>query len=249
MNASRKRNSKDASALIRFALLVGLMASPGPMFGAWEQSSVKRGEPRREGRAWVERAQCGTATHEGGRLILRTGFGSIMVKTGRSDRLDCQVRLEAYTGDVAEARRYFRSFDLTVRPADGTTYLTGKSVRERHRSQRMNAEFLIAVPARFNLDLETQAGDIDVERLEGELRARTAGGDIRAGDVTGPVRVDTAGGSIALGNVGQRLEASTAGGSIRDPAEVKYTTDNYSRFDSLFKGLADMTLESLLGRI
>ena len=98
MDASRKRNSKDASALIRFALLVGLIASPGPVFGAWEQSSVKRGEPRREGRAWVERAQCGTATHEGGRLVLRTVFGSIMVKTGRSDRLDCQVRLEAYTG-------------------------------------------------------------------------------------------------------------------------------------------------------
>ena len=215
VNASRKRNSKDASALIRLALLIGLMASPGPAFGAWEQSYVKRGESRREGRAWVERAQCGTATHEGGRLILRTDFGSIMVKTGRSDRLDCQVRLEAYTGGAAEAQRYFRSFDLTVRRADGITYLTGKSVRERHRSLRMNAEFLIAVPARFNLDLETHAGDIDVERLEGELRAETAGGDIRAGDVTGPVKVNTEGGSIALGNVGQRLEASTAGGSIR----------------------------------
>ena len=66
MIASRKRNSKDASALIRLALLACLMASPGPAFGAWEQSDVKRGEFRREGRAWVERAQCGTATREGG---------------------------------------------------------------------------------------------------------------------------------------------------------------------------------------
>jgi DUF4097 and DUF4098 domain-containing protein YvlB len=213
VNATKTHNSRGALWL---ALLAGLVASSGPVLGASDQAFVKRGEPQREGRQlWTERAQCGAPAHDGGRLILRTDFGSILVKTGQNDRLGCQVRLQAYTADAAEARRYFGSFELTLRSADGTSYLTGKSVHERHRSLRMNAEFLIVVPAEFNLDMETQAGDVDVERLEGELRARTAGGDIRTGDVSGPVKVGTAGGSIALGNIGQRLEASTAGGNIR----------------------------------
>ena len=195
--------------------LAVLMASAALTLGASDQGYVKRGEPQREGQAWVERTQCGAPVREGGRLTMRAAFGSVVVKVGRSDRMDCQIRIEAYTRSEAEARRYFKSFELSLRAVEGSAYLTAKSAHERHHSLRMNADFLISVPARFNLDLETEGGDVDVERLDGELRAVTAGGDIRTGDVIGPVRVETAGGGISLGNIGRRLDASTAGGGIR----------------------------------
>jgi hypothetical protein len=197
------------------SVIWALAAGANFAHAASDQASVKRGEPQREGRAWVEHADCSAPARDGGRLVLRADFGSITVRPGQSGRVGCQVRLQAYTPGAPEANRYFRSLELSLRTAEGTIYLTSRSASERHRGMNLSAEFFITVPPRFNLDLETRGGDIAVERLGGELRASTAGGDIRAGDLTGPVKVETAGGNIALGNMGQRLEASTAGGNIR----------------------------------
>jgi DUF4097 and DUF4098 domain-containing protein YvlB len=219
MNVLVKRTKCDrqspAWTLLQVLLPVGLVLTTATALRAADQGNVRRGEPQREGRVWVEHVDCGVPVRDGGRLVLRTDFGAILVKTGSNDRMNCQVRLEAYTGNASEARRTLRTFELSVRPTDGGAYLIGKATGGHRHSLRMNAEFLIAVPVRFNLDMETQGGDIDVQRLLGELHAHTAGGDIRTGDVTGPVRVETQGGSIVLGNVGQRLDATTAGGSIR----------------------------------
>lgn len=227
-----------SGALLPMALAVLTAAS----LGAADQGSVRRGEPQREGRAWVERADCSLPVRQGGRLVLRTDFGTILVRTGSNDRMNCQVRLEAYTGNPKEALRTLRTFELSVRPGEGNAYVIGKAT-ERHHSMRMNAEFLIAVPLRFNLDMETQGGDIDVERLQGELRAQTAGGDIRSGDVSGPVRVETQGGSIALGNIGQRLDATTAGGNIR-VGDVKGDATLDTSGGEIFAGLITGTIKA-----
>jgi hypothetical protein len=77
-------------------------------------------------------------------------------------------------------------------------------------------DFEIQVPQRFNLEIETQGGDVSLENsLLGEARVTTAGGDIRTSDISGPTSLETAGGSITLGKMGNRLEARTAGGNIR----------------------------------
>lgn len=200
--------------ILRVLAAASLALAAAATLGAWDQG-VRRGTPQRAGRGWVENADCSVPVREGGRLVLRTDFGSILVKVGASGRMDCQVRLEAYSHDAAEALVMLKGFDLSVRAAEGGASITGRAGGGRHRSSRMNAQYLIAVPLRFNLDMETQGGDVEVQKLQGELRARTAGGDVRTGDIAGPVRVETQGGSIALGNMGQRLEATTAGGSIR----------------------------------
>ena len=180
-----------------------------------DQGSVKRGEPQRQGNNWEERAECSIPAREGGRLVVRADFGSLDVKPGANDRVVCQVRLRAYTSNEDEARRYFKDYELTLRQLEGGVYLTGRLPQQRHGHMSRGAEYDITVPLRFNLDLETKGGGIEVEKLEGQLQAVTAGGPIRTGDVTGPVRVETAGGSIQLGSIAAPVEARTAGGSIR----------------------------------
>jgi hypothetical protein len=56
-----------------------------------EDSYVKRGTPQRQGRVWVEQAECSVPVKEGGRLVLRTDLGSVSVRPGASDRLQCSV--------------------------------------------------------------------------------------------------------------------------------------------------------------
>lgn len=179
------------------------------------QAEIRRGTPQNEGKGWVERDTCSAAVHDGGRLVVRTDVGSIAVKPGTSGRLNCQILLRAYRAGEEEAKRYFRAYELGVRTLDkGDVVLTGRSTGPSEHN-RLSVEYQINVPMRFNVDLETNGGDLSVGNLDGEFRGRTAGGDISSGDISGPVQVVTAGGEIKLGNIGQRVEAHTAGGDIR----------------------------------
>lgn len=183
---------------------------------AVDQSYVKRGTPERHGRAWVERAEFGGPAREGGRLVLRADVGSVVIQPSTGDRVEGQVVLRAYTGSEAEARRIFGSYQLSVRTLEGGgIYVAGQPAGGRHHSNSFGVEFEIKLPQRFNVDVETQGGDVSVEKaLQGEARLTTAGGDIRTAEVSGPLKAETAGGSITLGNVGKQVEARTAGGSI-----------------------------------
>lgn len=207
---------RGAMARSRIPLLLVLAVGASLPLWASELPYVKRGALQRQGRAWVEQAECGAPVREGARLVVRADMGSILVKTGPNDRMECTVRLGVYSSSEAEAKSYLSRYELSLRRLEGGgVSLTGTfNIGGRH-SRLLPVVFNIRVPVRFNLDLETEGGSVEVERLEGELRAVTAGGDIRTGNVTGPVRVETAGGGIELGNIGQRLEASTAGGGIR----------------------------------
>ena len=76
----------------------------------------------------------------------------------------------------------------------GGIYITSASPRQLRHGGNFGVKFQITVPPRYNLDVETQGGDITVEApLEGEAKLTTAGGDVRTSDVTGAVRIETAG--------------------------------------------------------
>ncbi|MGH9862906.1 MAG: DUF4097 family beta strand repeat-containing protein [Candidatus Acidiferrales bacterium] len=215
--------------LLLACLVVGLSSLPlaSPLTGQ-PPLSVERGQIEREGRTWVEHVGCFAPVAEGGRLVLRTDIGSVVVSVGQNDRMECTVRLRAYASDEEEARRQLGRFEVGLRSLEGG----GVSLRgrvtdstpdskdkygrwKRRDSLRLKVDYIVRVPLRFNLDVETSGGEIEVEQLQGELQAVTAGGSIRSGDISGAVRVETAGGGIYLGNLGQRAEVRTAGGGIR----------------------------------
>ena len=180
-----------------------------------EDSYVKRGTLQHQGRLWAEEAECTVPVKEGGRLVFRVDLGSVSVRPGVPDRLQCSVHLTVYAGSEAEARNTLSHYELIARRTEnGGVYLNGKLPSEKRQRRSLCVSFDLQVPSKFNLDLETQGGGVEVSKLEGELRAVTAGGDIHTGDVSGPVRAETAGGAIDLGNIAQRVEAHTAGGGI-----------------------------------
>jgi DUF4097 and DUF4098 domain-containing protein YvlB len=153
---------------------------------------------------------------EGGKLILRADMGSVEITPGPGNQLQGRVVLRVYTGSEEKARRVFDAYHLSARSIEGGgVYVSGELSGRRTHDHSLGAEFAIKLPARFNLDVETQGGDIGLEGpLQGEARLTTAGGDIHATDISGPIRVETAGGGISLGNLGARAEVRTAGGSI-----------------------------------
>ena len=75
------------------ALMFMALVSP---LAAQDQVYVRRGNPKREGRAWTEHAECGGAAREGGRLVLRSDAGSVRVMPQASGRVTCRVRIRAF---------------------------------------------------------------------------------------------------------------------------------------------------------
>ena len=196
------------------AIWFWLAALPWP---ALAQSIVKQGTPVRHGNAcWTETYEWSAPAREGGKLILRADMGSVEITPGSGNQLEGRLILRAYTGSEERARRVFDAYHLSARSIEGGgVYVNGELAGSRHRDHSVGAEFDIKLPARFNLDVETQGGDVGVEgALKGEARLTTAGGDIQTTDISGPVRVETAGGSISMGNLGARAEIRTAGGDI-----------------------------------
>jgi DUF4097 and DUF4098 domain-containing protein YvlB len=143
-------------------------------------------------------------------------MGSVEITPGAGNQLEGRLVLRVYTRSEEQARRVFDAYHLSARAIEGSgVYVNGELSGSRHRDHSAGAEFDIKLPARFNLDVETQGGDIGLEGpLQGEARLTTAGGDIHTADISGPSKVETAGGGITLGNLGARAEARTAGGSI-----------------------------------
>lgn len=195
-----------------FVLLALLMALP---LAALDVSSVKQGGPVRRGRTWEQRSEFAAPVKEGARLLLRVDNGGISIHPMPGDKVICTVILRAYTSDEAEARRFFDSFQMSARSEEtGGVFITSQSPPRVRHGANFHVQFQITIPQRYNLDVETQSGDISVEGpLNGEARLTTAGGDVRAGDLSG-ARIETAGGSIILGKIGSQLIARTAGGSI-----------------------------------
>jgi DUF4097 and DUF4098 domain-containing protein YvlB len=202
------------SLFIIYYLLALLVALP---LQALDVSSFNQGALTRRGRGWEQRLEFEAPVKEGTRLLLRVDGGAVNIIPGPGDKLKCVVIMHAYTSSDDEARGLFRRFQIGARSLEtGGVYISSQSPPHARSGANFGVQFQVSVPQHYNLDVETQSGDITVEApLEGEARLTTAGGDVRASDLAGPVRIETAGGSIKLGKIGDELIARTAGGSIR----------------------------------
>jgi len=141
----------------------------------------------------------------GGRLKIEMDGGSIDVEGHEAE----EVRVDARSsGFAADSVRFEldedggRDLRLSIR-SSGLMGLFGARVRLHVR-----------VPTRFSVDLRTGGGDVTVEEVEGEVRARSGGGGVEVNRIVGPVEIETSGGRIRADAVRGELRARTSGGSI-----------------------------------
>lgn len=77
-------------------------------------------------------------------------------------------------------------------------------------------KFVITMPAHFNLNINTAAGEITIlDNIAGNHVLFTAGGDIKGKNINGGLNASTSGGDIVFDNVLGECTLKTAGGDIR----------------------------------
>ena len=142
----------------------------------------------------------------GGRFVLDADWGRVEVETWDRDAVDV----------VVERTDELESLEFDEQ--EGTV-----SVRARRKERGVFGWFRsddaplfqVSVPRRFDLDLTTAGGKIDIADIDGEVVARTAGGSLVVGEVAGSVHGRTAGGSIRIADATGAVDVGTSGGTIR----------------------------------
>lgn len=152
------------------------------------------------------------ATSKGLRLHLVADEGDVRITTRDSPTVNYRVHLEVNSND-SNAQRILDGFTLVTRNGpDGVLLLA----RAPHRNwgQHLSVTFEVTVPRNYNLDISTQAGNVQVGDIEGRVAIATDGGNISTGQIGDAARLVTDGGHISVKNAGNDLVATTGGGNI-----------------------------------
>src|SRR3989442_8835531 len=146
-------------------------------------------------------------THEGLRLRLAADLGDVRILTQNSDQVSYKVRIEVDARQPGAAE-VLKRYSLTARNTPAGVQLTGE-VPSHDFHGRFWINFEVSVPRNYNLDVLTQAGNIETSDIDGRVTLVTYGGNITAGRIGGsepagapgargpptpPVRVETPGG-------------------------------------------------------
>lgn len=158
--------------------------------------------------------------HPGGTLQVSTQSGRIEVQTSNDGTVKVTAREHIHADSDSEADALLAKLTLTVEQRDN-----GVSAIAKYEDQPwgfhwnswppVQVEFIVVVPARYNVDLRTSGGGIEVADLDGTLLARTSGGSVTLGHISGDVDARTSGGGMRLAAGGAKVRLTTSGGSIR----------------------------------
>ena len=166
-------------------------------------------------------------TKDGLRLKVSADMGNVHILTDATGQISYRVTLEADGRDEG-AGKLLHDFSLSAKQTPAGPLLNGLVSWKSFRS-RVWVNYEIHVPRRYNVDVNTAAGNIEVQDIDGRVALVTAGGNISVGEVRPAnahgrsvtdgseqtaARLETSGGHITIGDVAGDLRAATLGGHI-----------------------------------
>jgi DUF4097 and DUF4098 domain-containing protein YvlB len=158
-------------------------------------------------------------TKPGAKLVMDVDRGSIHIATTGSDRVDVKITRELKNVSAAEAKRVFGEHQIEFTSSETELKITASGPKPWPLSgnplNRMQVNYEITIPAKFDIDLKTAGGHIDVGDLEGKAEVHTSGGNIDIAVLKGPLKAHTSGGHITIARVADEANIDTSGGNIR----------------------------------
>jgi len=151
---------------------------------------------------------------DGGTLHLDTDIGAVRIVTGGSGVAIEVVRTAR--GDNGEKR--MREHKIEFRQS-GNDVIVDDNLDHRMNwdffgNTRYEVQWNVRVPDRYNVEVRTSGGSIEIDDIDGTVDARTSGGGIVTGHVKGEASLSTSGGSIKVGGANGPVTAQTSGGGI-----------------------------------
>jgi len=153
------------------------------------------------------------AAQEGGRLKLVTDLGSVRVTTQPgATQVSYRVTIQADPRQ-ADAKKLVDQFSVSAKGTAEGVSLTGTVPWTSFRG-RLQVSYEVQLPRRYNVEISTNAGNIRLDEIEGEVILNSAGGNLLTRNIGGSARLETKGGHIIVMDVNGSLLATTLGGHI-----------------------------------
>lgn len=156
----------------------------------------------------------------GGTLVMKVDRGTVHVASSDSDKVDVKVVRELKRASAGKAKEIFEQHKIEITGSDNQVTIEAENPQRKLTTgfsnpfNNLQVDYTISVPSRFNLDIRTAGGSIDVADLEGKVAVRTSGGDVKLGAIKGPVQAHTSGGSILLHKGEGEASLHTSGGDV-----------------------------------
>jgi DUF4097 and DUF4098 domain-containing protein YvlB len=155
----------------------------------------------------------------GRNLIVDADLGSIEIVPGDGAEAVIEVHRSVSGVSDAKAAEILANHEVTFDQDGDRVSVHAKSKKRpggwlNSGSVNFQVNFRIAVPRKFNLDLQTAAGSIKSGDIEGKVKVHTSGGSLEFGSIKGPFDGHTSAGSIKLAGATGPVAAKTSGGSI-----------------------------------
>jgi len=172
---------------------------------------------------------------EGGTLTLEADLGDVTITSGGTG-VEIDIARQAKARSKSDADEIFADHELTFDQQGNDVHVRskfkGRETNWFRWTTPLQLRYTIRVPARYNLNVATSGGDLEVGDIAGTVDCRTSGGDVKLGRVngsvnartsggdltlrssTGPAKLSTSGGSIDIDDAGATVDAKTSGGSI-----------------------------------
>jgi DUF4097 and DUF4098 domain-containing protein YvlB len=154
----------------------------------------------------------------GGNLTLDSDSGSIEINSDAVNEVRINVEREVRGATDEQADKILKSMDLQFRQEGNNLYIQARRpaghLLGSSNGNPLRLRFVVTVPRKYNLDLKTGGGSIDVRDLQGTVVAQTSGGSLHFGQIEGPVKGHTSGGSIHVEKGSGPVDVNTSGGSI-----------------------------------
>src|SRR5262245_40113789 len=155
----------------------------------------------------------------GGQFVLQADRGSVDVRTDQGDKVQVHVFRKVSGGSKANADELFANHEVTLTQDGNRVLVVAKNKSSKLFSWGINrpgleVRYVINIPKKFDVELKTAGGNIQLADLDGQALARTSSGSIKLAHVSGKVDAADAGGDIFVVEAGQALTAHTSSGSI-----------------------------------
>jgi hypothetical protein len=154
----------------------------------------------------------------GGLLKIVTDVGAIDIETHAKETVLVEVEISGKNED-----------DMSVHFKKSGDNVSIKGEFERSGfgfGNNIRVTYKVTLPEKYNVDLDTSGGSIEIENLTGKVDAHTSGGSISLEDMKGDVDIKTSGGSLDLDNIIGKINAHTSGGSIKLKLPTNPTKDS-----------------------
>jgi hypothetical protein len=156
----------------------------------------------------------------GQNLFIHADRGSITVLTADSDKVDIKIVRELKRSSDAEAREAYEKHKIDIAQDGDTVRIEAQDNAGilkgfRNLFKNLHVEYTVSIPSKFNVDLHTSGGSIQVADLEGAVKVHTSGGNLNIATIKGPIDAHTSGGSIEIEGGTGNANVHTSGGNIR----------------------------------